>query len=222
MYTINNAIQTLGESLANVTIKIVSFLPSLVVAIVLVLCGWFFGKVLGRAAAHLIALLRIDKALEKAGLIEMINGVKFSVSSFAEALIKWAIITSFLMAATQVVGLDSFAGLLWIIISYIPNVLVAALILVSSFLLADFVAKMVTGSAKAAGISHGMAGLAARYSIVIVGILAALSQLKIAGGFMDILFAGIVASLSLAIGLSFGLGGKDAASRAIERIEKSI
>lgn len=222
MYTLNNTVQTLGASLSNVIVKIASFLPSVVMALVLVLVGWIFGGILGRAAAHLVSLLKVDAALQKAGLSEMINGVKFSVSRSVGGIIKWTIIVAFLMAATQLVQLEAFAGLLWIIISYIPNVLVAALILISSFLLADFVSKLVSGGAKAAGVSHGMAAISSRYAIIIVGILAALSQLKIAGGFMDILFTGVVAALSLALGLAFGLGGRDAAARAIEKMEKSI
>ena len=68
----------------------------------------------------------------------------------------------------------------------------------------------------------GAAGAIAHYSILVVGVLAALAQLRIATGFMEILFTGVVASISLALGLAFGLGGRDAAARAIERMEDRI
>ena len=222
MYTITNTTQALGASLTDVIIKVINFLPSILIAILLVILGWVCGGILGRATAHLVSLLKIDQALQAAGITEVVNGVKFSVGKSLGAVVKWGLVIAFLMTATQVVHLDSFAGLLWVIISYIPNVIVAAMILISAILLADFVSKLVAGSAKAAGVSHHMASLGAKYTIVIVGVLAALSQLKIAGGFMSILFAGIVAALSIALGLAFGLGGRDAAARAIEKIEKSM
>lgn len=222
MYTITNTAQTLGNSLSDVIVRVVGILPNVVMAILMLVIGFIVAGILGRAAAHLISLLKIDNALQAAGLNKMLNGVKFSVASFLGSVIKWMILIGFLVAATNIVHLDSFAGILWVMLSYIPNVIVAALILVASFLLGDFVSKLVSGSAKAAGVNSGVAGVAARYAVITVGILAALSQLKIAGGFMDILFAGIVASLSLALGLAFGLGGRDAAARAIERAEKSM
>ena len=219
MITLQNSTNILGESLTNVIIGIINFLPNLLIAFILALLGWVFGGILGRAVSHLISVLKIDNALKMAGLSQMMNGVNFSVSKILGGIVKWGIIVAFLMAATQQVGLDAFAGFLWIILGYIPNVIVAAMILVSTFLLADFVAGIVSVSAKAAGMRGGVAGAISRYSIIIVGVLAALAQLKIASGFMEILFTGVVASVSLALGLAFGLGGKDAAAKALNKME---
>jgi len=69
------------------------------------------------------------------------------------------------------------------------------------------------------GINAGFAGTVAKYAIVFTGVLAALSQLNIVDVFANTLFIGIVAAVSLAFGLAFGLGGRDAAARAIEKIE---
>jgi hypothetical protein len=219
MYTINNTASALGTSLTEVLMRVIGFIPNLVIALVLVFLGWILGGMLGRLVSHIVNLLRVDNALKAAGVSEVINGVSFSVAKALGALAKWSIIVSFLMAATQIVGLESFTGFFWLILSYIPNVIVAALILVASFLLGDFVAGMVAGGAKAAGVKHVFAALLSKYAIVIVGVLAALAQLKIAPEFMEILFTGVVAAVSLAIGLSFGLGGRDVAGRALEKIE---
>ena len=50
--------------------------------------------------------------------------------------------------------------------------------------------------------------------------MAALNQLRIADELVGTLFTGIVFALSLAIGLAFGLGGKDAAARYLDRMMK--
>jgi Conserved TM helix len=219
MNTLTNISNLVGESLAGVLIKVINFLPNLIIAIILIILGWLFGGILGRAAAHLVHVLKIDTALSKAGLSQLLNGVNFSFAKVLGGLIKWIVILSFLMAATQQLGLDTFSAFFWYIIEYIPNVIVAVMILIASFLLADFVAKIVSGSARAADLNGRVAGGIARYSIIIVGVLAGLTQLNIASGFMQILFTGLVAALSLALGLSFGLGGRDAAAKALNKLE---
>ncbi len=219
METLTNISNLVGESLAGVLIKVINFLPNLIIALILIVLGWLFGGILGRAVSHLVHVLKIDSALNKAGLSQMLNGVNFSMAKVLGGLIKWVVILSFLMAATQQVGLDTFAAFFWYIIEYIPNVIVAVMILIASFLLADFVAKIVSGSARAAGVNGRVAGGISRYTIIIVGVLAGLTQLNIASGFMQILFTGLVAALSLALGLAFGLGGRDAAAKALNKLE---
>lgn len=221
MYSsLSETTNVLGGSLARVLEGIILFLPNLVVAVILVLVGWLFGGILGRAVTHLINLLKVDQTLKKIGLEESMSGMNFNVAKILGGLVKWAIIVAFLMTAAQGVGLESFAAFLWTILGYIPNVIVAAFILIASFVLADFVFKLVSDGSRAAGVKHGAAAVLAKYSIVITGVLAALAQLNIAAGFTEILFTGFVGAVSLAIGLAFGLGGKDTAARMLSRAEK--
>lgn len=70
--------------------------------------------------------------------------------------------------------------------------------------------------------SAKMAGSVAKWAIWIFAIIIALSELGIAPAFMQILFTGIVAMLAIAGGLAFGLGGKEAASRAIDRAKNAL
>ena len=218
MNIFENTTNLLGYSLANMLTGIINFLPSLLIALLLVILGFLFGGILGRAVSHLISILKIDQALKKVGF----NNPNIKVAHILGLLTKWTVIISFVMTATEVLGLTQFTNFLQLILSYIPNVLVAALILVSTFLLADFVAKLVSHSASAAGVKGEMAGVVSKYAIVVVGVLAALAQLHIATGFMEILFTGVVASISLALGLAFGLGGRDAAARAVEKLENTL
>ena len=106
---------------------------------------------------------------------------------------------------------------------YLPNVLVAALILLVAGVVADAMQRIVSSSAKAAQVSSaGLLGGIARWSIWILALITALSQLGIAPQFMQILFTGLVAMLALAGGLAFGLGGRDAAAKYIERLRDDM
>jgi len=110
-----------------------------------------------------------------------------------------------------------------VVLSYIPQVIVAVLILLVAAVLADATKKVVVGTAKAAGsASANFFGGIAMWSIWIFAFIIALSQLGIAPDFMRIFFMGVVAMISIAGGLAFGLGGKEAAARFIERLRSDI
>jgi len=83
--------------------------------------------------------------------------------------------------------------------------------------------KLVRASAQAANVrSANMLGSITLYAIWIFAFIIALSELGIATAFMQILFTGFIAALAIALGLAFGLGGKDAASRAIEKVSNDM
>ena len=77
---------------------------------------------------------------------------------------------------------------------------------------------MVTAARTAEIRSAHFAGAVAKWAVWVFAILVALSQLGIAAAFSQTLFTGVVIAISLAIGLSFGLGGQEAAARFIERL----
>lgn len=224
MNTLQTTVTNLGDTLAGVILNIVSFLPSILIALLLVVLGWVIGGILGRAVAHLVSMLKVDSALQKAGIASFYSsvGTKVSVARALGGLVKWAIIIAFVIAATEQVGLHAFSNFLYAILSYIPNVFVAGLILIATFLLADFMWHFFAGSSQAVGVRNTMAAGVAKYAIIVVGVVTALAQLKIATGFMEMLFAGLVGSVALALGLAFGLGGREAAARAIEKIEQNF
>lgn len=219
----NNPLSILGSALTDTSITLISFLPSIIIAIIFFALGWIAGTILGRTVAHIVTMLRIDKTLHRAGLdaISEKAGIKLSIAGFLGGVVKWLIIIAFTIASADILGLTQITQLLLDILLYIPQVIIAALILVISVLFGDFVAKLITHSVKATGMGpHNATAQLAKWAIIVVGgILPALTQLRIAPSLVEVLFTGIVFALSLALGLSFGLGGRDAAAKAIEKMK---
>jgi hypothetical protein len=212
----------LGQALVDTGMTIISYLPSVIIAIVVFVCGWAFGAVLGRAIEHLVTVLRVDKALHRAGFDRLSEqaGIHLSVARFFGGVVKWGVIVAFTLASADILGLSEVTQLLRDVLLYIPQVIVAAVILVISMLLGDFVSKIVMHSVKATGMNGKFAAQMAKWAIIIVGgVFPALTQLRIAQGLVEVLFTGVVFAVSLALGLSFGLGGRDAAARAIEKMK---
>lgn len=152
------------------------------------------------------------------------GGFTLNSGAFIGGLVRWFLVIVFLVASLDILGLAQVNEFLKnVVLSYLPNVIVATLILVVAAFIANAMQKLVVGSAKAAGApsTHFLGGLT-KWSIWIFAILAALYQLGIAGAFSQTLFTGFVAMVAIAGGLAFGLGGRDAASRYIEKLRKDI
>lgn len=216
----SDSINILGQALVDTGMTLISFLPSVIIAVIIFVLGWVAGAVLGRAVEHFVSVLRIDRALNKAGVDKISEkaGVKISLAGFLGGVTKWLVIVAFTIASAEILGLVQVTQLLRDILVYIPNVIIAAIVLVIATLLGDFVARIVSHSVKATGMNGEFAAQVSKWAIIIVGgVFPALTQLRIAQGLVEVLFTGVVFSISLALGLSFGLGGRDAAARAIEK-----
>lgn len=216
-----NPLDILGQALVDTSMTLIAFLPNVIIAVIIFALGWVFGAVLGRAVSHIISVLRIDNALHKAGLDTVSDraGIRVSLAGFLGGVVKWLVIVSFTIASAEILGLTQVTQLLRDILMYIPQVIIAVIVLVISILVGDFVARLVSHSTKATGINGEFAAKMAKWSIIIVGgIFPALTQLRIAQGLVEVLFTGVVFALALSLGLAFGLGGRDAAARAIEKL----
>ncbi len=205
---------------------VLGFVPNLIVAILIVVIGWIVGALIGKAISQLIKSIKVDEALRKAGVEDVLKkgGVGLDSGHFIGALVKWFIIIAFLVAAFDVLGLTRVnAFLQGAVLGYIPNLIVAVLILLVAGVLGDVLSRIIITSAKTAGIhSANLLGKVSKWAIWIFAILVALSQIGIASAFIQTLFTGFVVALSIALGLSFGLGGQDAAARVIDKVRNEI
>ena len=219
---LNTWSEVLRLSFQNLWLGIVGFVPNLVVAIIILILGWLLGALFGRAIWQVFRSLKVDEALRRAGFENFLRrgGLNLDSGAFIGGLVKWFIIVVFLVAAFDVLGLTQVNLFLQqVVIAYLPRVLVAALVLLVGGVIGDVTERVVVTAAKTAEIrSAHFAGTISKWAIWIFAILVALSQLGIAAAFSQTLFTGIVIALSLALGLSFGLGGQEAAARFIERV----
>ncbi|MEK7585786.1 MAG: hypothetical protein AAB477_00930 [Patescibacteria group bacterium] len=223
-------IQSWGEafngSLMGLWAGFINFVPSLLGAIILFIIGWVVGSVIGKAIAQVLNALKLDKLFESAGASDLMNraGLKLNVGGFIGGVVKWFIIVVFLMASLEILGLTQVNDFLReAVLFYLPKVIIAALVLIIATVISDTMRKLVKASAQAANVrSANMLGSVARYAIWIFAFIIALSELGIASSFMQILFTGLVGALAIAGGLAFGLGGKDAASRAVDKFTNNM
>lgn len=218
--------QILLGSLQGLWIGVITFLPVLILAIVVFLIGWLIASMIGKALAHLISVIKLDSALRSTGLDELLQkgGFRLNSGAFIGGLVKWFIILVFLVASLDILGLSEVNMFLrQVVLVYLPNVIIAALILLAGSVLGQAAYRVVRGGAAAGGArSSNALGSIAKWAIIIFSILIALTQLGIAAQLIQILFMGVVVMLALAGGLAFGLGGKEQASRMIDHVGKMV
>lgn len=216
----------LNQSFQNMFYGLAAFIPNLVVAIVIFIVGWLVGVGLGRVVTQVVNALRIDHALKSTGLERVLGraGFELSVGKFLGFLVEWFFIIVFLVASLDVLHLTTVNLFISdVVLGYLPQVIVAVLILLVAAVIAEAAESVVAGSARAASLhAAGFLGKVARYAIWIFAILAALAQLNVATAFVQTLFTGVVIAFSLAVGLAFGLGGQASAARYLDRLQSEI
>lgn len=214
------------DQLLGLWFEVISFIPNLVAALVVFFVGWAIAIAIGRLVEKVLVILRINQAFENVkGLREAAAraNLKINIPRLLGEIVKWFLIIVTLLAATDILGLDAVAAFLQQVLAYIPNVVVAALILIMAIVLSNFVYRTVAASVSAAGFTSGSAVAAiCKWSIIVFAVLTALSQLNVATTVINIVLQALFAMIAVAGGLAFGLGGKDMATKWLEKLESDV
>jgi hypothetical protein len=201
------------------------FLPKLIGAIIVFIVGWFVSVGIGKLIAEILKRLKLDRFFERTGWKEALEKaeLKVTVSEFIGAIFKWILVIVFLLASVEILGLVQFAEFLRRIIWWLPNLIVAVAIFVVATIVAEILEKIIKASVKKMEISYiGFLGTLVKWAIYIFAGLAILLQLGVTPTIINTLIFGLIGTLSLALGLAFGLGGKDAAAKLIEDLKRRI
>ncbi len=217
--------EVLQEPLLGLWDTVIAYLPNVIGALIVFLIGLIVAVVLKSVVVKIIELVRIDELAHKLEITTQFEraGVKLHVGELLGWIVKWFFIIVALIAATDILGWEQVTVYLRQVVLYIPNVIIAVIILLAGILLASFVQNVVKSAVEAAKLASAdfLAGIA-KWSILIFSLMAALVQLQIAPELIRVLFTGLVALLALAGGLAFGLGGKDHAKKFLDRLKKDI
>lgn len=202
---------------------VMGFLPSLIGAIIVFIIGLIVAAGLGRLVEKIFDALRLDSLLEKLGLAPYFEraGIQLKGARFLGRLIYWFLVIAFLLAAADILGLFTLSAFLREVLLYIPNVVVAALIMLAAVVVGNFLRRLVQGSVMSAKLhASQFLGALSWWALVLFGFFAALIQLGIAPSVVNAIVTGVIAMLALAGGLAFGLGGREFASRLITKLEE--
>lgn len=218
---------TVLSALQALYVKVASWLPNLIAAIIVLILGWIIGVFLAKIVEKVLEAIKLDTFANQLGMHRLSerSGRKLSLAALGAWLVKWFFFLGSIMAAANILGLtqvtDFFNNQ---VLTYAGNVIIAVVILFLGILAANFFSGLVESSVRASGLHASATALGAltRWAIVIFTVIAALSQMQIATSFLQDLFRAIVAMLAIAGGLAFGLGGRDHAKKVLDEIDSNL
>lgn len=202
----------LVESFKHAFHQVASLAPNVVGMLIVLVAGYILARVLDRSISALSRSLGLQAAAERSGLANSMRqvGIDKSVPSIIGRIVFWFTMCVFLVAGFNLVGLTSASVAMEKIVAYIPNLLVATVVVVVGLLAAAFVRGVVATSADRVGISYAEhLASACYYVLALMSLLGALDQLGIELGLLKQMILVAFGALALGFGLAFGLGGRE-------------
>lgn len=220
-----NYIGDVRRPLENLYNGLIDVLPNIIIAIIVLVLGWIAASFVASIIKRLLQSAKVDEFGNKVGLDQVSSrtGVQMSIAGTIAWLVKWFLLIAFFLAAADILKLHQISAFLQRVLDYIPNVVAAAAIMLAGLMVARFLSRVVRGSVQAAGLaSADLLAAVTQWAIGVFTVLAALQQLGIAEELIGTLYSGFIYMVALAGGLAFGLGGRDHASRVLDKIERDI
>jgi len=198
----------------------------LLLALLAFIVGWFIALFIGKIVSEILIRLKLNQAFERAGWKTALEKaeIKVNPSEFIGGIVKWLLVVVALWLIVGGLGLTDFALFLKGILAYLPNVVIAVLILVVAVIVVDIVEKIVRSAVESIKVGYGhLVSTIVKWSIWVFAILAILQQLGLGiadWGFelIRIAFIGIIAIFVIA----FGLGGKEVATEILQDLRKRL
>jgi len=216
-------VQIFIESSQQFLNEIALALPKIIGALLILLIGWIIAKLIKKAIIKLLQIVRLNVLSDKVGIEKFLKegGVKLTVTDLIGSLFYWIIMLTVIMASLNSLQLTSARDLFNEIVLFIPNIIVAIIILLLGLYIAKFVSTVLSSSLKnMKDKSAEIIEKIAYYAIVVFTIFLVLGQLNIAQSIITNAFILIFGAICLAFGLAFGLGGKDYAAEILKKMKE--
>ncbi len=198
-----------------------SFLPALLGALIILIIGWVVSGFLARLIVKALNMVGFERAVQSSGISDFIkrSGTRWTTSQLIAELIKWFIRLIFIQAAANILGMAQITTIINSIVLFIPNLIVAVVIIVIGSLIARFLSGLVRASVSEIGVGNpNVLATLVQYAVIGFAMIAAFNQVGIAAVVVNTLFIGMVASLALAVGLALGLGGREVGAQITQSL----
>ncbi|MFH1643329.1 MAG: hypothetical protein ABH967_01685 [Patescibacteria group bacterium] len=202
----------------------VEHLPKLLWANITFLVGLLVSKWIASWVVVLLNKTKFNQALKRMSW-ESLEDAGFNMDGveFFSNLVRCFFTLLFLMASAEIIGLPQFSNFLAQAVNYFSNIFIAAFIFIVAVFIADFSQKIVVASLEEEKITYSrFLGRVIRWIIWALTVLIILYQLQITPTLILTIFVGLIATITLTIGIAFGLGGKEIASKILKDLEEKI
>jgi mechanosensitive ion channel-like protein len=211
-------------SLAGALNTFLSAIPRIIGFAVVLIVGWVISSLLARGVGALLHAVRFNELARRSGFADFVQkmGVRDDSAGVIASIVKWFVRLITLVVAFDMLGLPAVSTVLQQLLLWLPNLVVALVVLVIGGLAANALATLVRGATAEAGFSNpDMLAMVTKVAVWGFTIVVAVNQLGIATTLINTLMIGLVGAITLAFGLAFGLGGRDRAAQILDTLGRN-
>ncbi len=210
----------IATPLKNFFQQFIAFLPNLFSSLIILVLGLLLAWIIKLVIAKILKLLHLDRFLAKTGMMETLAkiGVKDTPAKLVGRMFYWIIVIIFIIIALYALKVPSVDQLLEKFLLFLPNIFIALILIVSGYLLGNFLGRAALIASVNAGITFSsLISKGVKTAVLFVAFIMALDQIGIGQRTLVVAFTILLAGLVLALSLAFGLGGKDIAKDYLEK-----
>jgi hypothetical protein len=214
----------LRASLAGALNTFLSAIPRIIGFAVVLIVGWIISSLLARGVAALLHAVRFNELARRSGFADFVQkmGVRDDPAGVIASIAKWCVRLITLIVAFDTLGLPAVSNVLNQLLLWLPNLIVALVVLVIGGLAANALSRLVRGATAEAGLSNPETmETVTRIAVWGFAIVVAITQLGIATTLINTILIGLIGGMALAFGLAFGLGGRDRAAQILDTIGRT-
>ncbi len=206
-------------SLSTALALLLDGIPRILGFLVILIIGWFIASAVAAAVAALLRAVRFNDVARRSGFAGFVEqmGIRQDAAGVIADVAKWFVRLIVLITAFDALGLPAVSQVLQQLLLWLPNLVVALVVLVLAGLVANALASVVRGATREAGLGNPeLLATIARVAVWGFAIVIAVNQIGVAATLVNTLFMAVVGALALALGLAFGLGGRETAAQIVQ------
>lgn len=214
----------LRASLAGALNTLLSAIPRVIGFAIVIIVGWIVSYLLSRGVEALLRAVRFNDLARRSGFADFVQktGVRNDSAAVIANIAKWFVRLITLVVAFDTLGLPAVSGVLQQLLLWLPNLVVALVVLVIGGLAANALSQLVRGATAEAGFSNpNVIAAVTKVAVWAFTIVVAVNQLGIATTLINTLLIGVVGAFTLAFGLAFGLGGRARAAQLLDTLGRN-
>jgi len=209
---------SLIDSWSQVWTSFLILVPTIIGAVLIFAIGLVLAYWVKKLVSEGLRVVKVEKLSQSLGIDQFLKKaeIKIKLSDILAVFFQWLIILVFFLAAIDILGLNAVSTVLTKVLSYVPNIIAAALIFAVGYFIAGIVEGLVRGAL--VSVDHEAAkpvSKLTRWALILIAFFAAVDQLQIAQGLISTFFQGLTYTIVLVVGLSVGLGAKDVVAKIL-------
>jgi len=210
--------QVLVDALTKTIDNIINFIPNLINGLVILVVGYLIARIARWLLITILSRIGLDPLVERSGLTGSLRGLglRAPVSTLIAQTIFFLLLLSFLITATQLMGLTAVAQLLETLLNFLPSIIAAVILFMLGGIVAQFTGNLVATMASSNGVHYAARlGRIVQYLVILFVVVLVLGTLKIDTALLITAFTLAIAAFALALGLALGLGARSVAHHVL-------